>query len=101
MAAALLLGTDEVISAVCPAYGTDAILSKENVDRYDDRLVVKTNLIEAYDLLFEFAQKNLPDRFNLENGVSVSARDIIIREVVSNLLIPPRVPKPLPSETRH
>lgn len=98
MAAALLLGTDEVISAVCPAYGTDAILRKENVDRYDDRLVVKTNLIEAYDLLFEFAQKNLPDRFNLENGVSVSARDIIIREVVSNLLIHREYQSPYPAK---
>ena len=98
MAAALLFGTDEAISAICPAYGTDAILRKENVDRYDDRLVVKTNLIEAYDLLFEFAQKNLPDRFNLENGVSVSARDIIIREVVSNLLIHREYQSPYPAK---
>ncbi|MEG0016405.1 MAG: putative DNA binding domain-containing protein [Gordonibacter sp.] len=86
LAAALLLGTDEVIADLCPSYVTDAIVRKENLDRYDDRLLVKTNLIEAYDLLFYFAQKNLPDRFHLENGHSVSARDIIIREVVSNLL---------------
>lgn len=98
LAAALLLGTDEVISDICPAYGTDAILRKEDLDRYDDRLMVKTNLIEAYDALFEFAQKNLPDRFHLENGQSVSARDIIVREVVSNLLVHREYQSPYPAK---
>lgn len=98
LAAALLLGTDEVISDICPAYGTDAIVRKENLDRYDDRLIIKTNLIEAYDTLFEFAQKNLPDRFHLEEGQSVSARDIIVREVVSNLLVHREYQSPYPAK---
>lgn len=98
LAAALLLGTDEAISDICPAYGTDAIVRKENLDRYDDRLIIKTNLIEAYDTLFEFAQRNLPDRFHLEEGQSVSARDIIVREVVSNLLVHREYQSPYPAK---
>lgn len=98
LAAALLLGTDEAISDICPAYGTDAIVRMENLDRYDDRLTIKTNLIEAYDALFEFAQKNLPDRFHLEGGQSVSVRDIIVREVLSNLLVHREYQSPYPAK---
>ena len=38
LAAVLLLGKDEVISACCPGYITDALYRVENMDRYDDRL---------------------------------------------------------------
>lgn len=64
-AAALLLGKDSVISSIAPSYKTDAYVQRDDVDRYDDRIVVKTNLIEAYDILLEFAQKHLPDKFFL------------------------------------
>ena len=87
LAAAMLLGTDELIFDLCPAYKTDAIVRLRNVDRYDDRLIVKTNLVDAYDQLLAFATQHLPDPFILENGVTVSARAIICRELVSNMLI--------------
>lgn len=87
LASVLLLGTDELIADVCPAYRTDAIYRHESTDRYDDRLIVETNLIEAYDQLTEFARRHLPDRFALEGDQRVSARDIIVRELVSNSLI--------------
>ena len=74
LAAVLLLG-DDVIGDVCPAYKTDAVFRMSDSDRYDDRLVVRTNLIESYDLLSEFARKHLPDRFVLDGGVRKSARD--------------------------
>ena len=41
LAAILLLGKDEVIQNVCPAYETDALVRKVNVDRYDDREIVR------------------------------------------------------------
>lgn len=44
----MLLGKDDVILNVAPAYVTDALVRKVNVDRYDDREVIKTNLIESY-----------------------------------------------------
>lgn len=58
LAAVLLLGDDDVIGDVCPAYKTDAVFRMSDSDRYDDRLVVRTNLIESYDLLSEFVAKN-------------------------------------------
>lgn len=87
LAAALLLGTDETIRSVCPAYMTDAVVRLENTDRYDDRLMVRTNLIDSYEQLSAFARRHLPDRFLLEGDIRVSARDVIVRELVSNLLI--------------
>ena len=86
-AAIMLLGKDEVIGRHFSAYKTDALLQRVNEDRYDDRLTVATNLIEAYDSLIAFGQKWLPDKFYLEDGVTVSLRDKILRETVGNLLI--------------
>lgn len=87
VAAIMLFGKDDLILDVSPAYRTDAVLRRESVDRYDDRLVVKTNLLEAYDLLVGFCEKWLPDSFALEGMQRVSARDVIVRELVSNALI--------------
>lgn len=87
LASVLLLGTDEVIGDVCPAYKTDALVRRRNVDRYDDRLTVSTNLLDAYDQLTAFAHAQMPDTFILENDIRVSARNIICRELISNLLI--------------
>ena len=86
-AAVLLLGKDEVIKRYFPAYKTDALLQIVNVDRYDDRVTVSTNLIDSYDILFDFGRKCLPDKFYLENDVTVSLRDRILREAIGNLLI--------------
>lgn len=87
LAAILLLGRDEVIQNVCPTYETDAIVRCVNLDRYDDREVVCTNLIESYDILMDFARKHLSDKFFLENAYRISLRDIIVREMVSNTLM--------------
>ena len=86
-AAALLLGTDEVIMSVCPAYKVDALLRVDNIDRYDDRLVLKTNLIDTYEQLLAFGRRHLPDRFHLDGTQAISIRDVIVRELVSNLLV--------------
>lgn len=87
LAAVMLLGKDNVILDVCPAYRTDAILRKVNVDRYDDRLIVQTNLIESFDQLMGFATKHLWDKFFLEGTERKSLRNIIAREMLVNTLI--------------
>ena len=87
LAAIMLLGRDDVIFSVNAAYRTDALLRKVNRDRYDDRLIVQTNLIESYDLLMNFAEKHLWDKFHLEDGVRVSLRNIIAHEMIGNTLI--------------
>lgn len=87
LAAVMLLGKDDVIADVVPAYVTDAILRRVNIDRYDDREVIKTNLIESYEQLMEFGRKHLPDKFYLEQDQRKSLRNIITREMIANTLI--------------
>lgn len=87
LAAIMLLGKDDVILNVAPAYVTDALVRKVNVDRYDDREIIKTNLIESYNQLLEFGRKNLPDKFFLEGAINKSLRNTIVREMISNTLM--------------
>ena len=87
LAAILLLGKDEAIRSVVPHYKIDALVRKFNVDRYDDRLYIQTNLIEAYEQLLEFVAKHLPDKFYLEGDQRRSLRTIIFREVAANILV--------------
>lgn len=87
LAAIMLLGKDEVIQDVAPAYMTDVLVRKVNVDRYDDREIIKTNLIESYDQLMDFARKHLPDKFFLEDDQRTSLRNVICREMLVNTLI--------------
>lgn len=87
LACIMLLGKDETIGNVCPVYRTDAILRRKNIDRYDDRLIVSTNLIDSYYQLSDFCKRWLPDVFTIDNEQRIGARDIIIRELVVNTLI--------------
>ncbi|OGV75134.1 MAG: hypothetical protein A3K19_13325 [Lentisphaerae bacterium RIFOXYB12_FULL_65_16] len=86
LAAGLMFGREEVILSMVPHYRTDAVVRRVNVDRYDDRLDVRVNLVDAYELLMEFVAKHLPDPFHLEGDQRVSLRTKIFREVVSNVL---------------
>lgn len=87
LAAVMLLGKADVILNVVPAYVTDALVRKVNVDRYDDREIISTNLIESYEQLMEFARKHLLDKFFLEDDQRKSLRNIIAREMLVNTLI--------------
>jgi ATP-dependent DNA helicase RecG len=87
LAAALLFGTDETIQNIAPHFKVDALVRIKDLDRYDDRLEIRTNLIEAYELLMEFIQKHLPDPFYEENGIRISLRSKIFREIVANILV--------------
>lgn len=87
LAAVMLLGRDDTIADIAPAYMTDALLRRVNVDRYDDREIVQTNLIDSYNLLMDFARKHLPDKFYLEEDQRRSLRNIITREMIANTLI--------------
>jgi len=86
LAGILLFGRDNVIQSCAAGAVTDCLLRRENLDRYDDRLIVETNLIEAYDRIFEFIEKHTLDRFFLIDALSVSVRSYIAREIVSNSL---------------
>ena len=96
LAAILLFGTDNLIQSVCYQHKTDAIVRIIDTDRFDDRDVITTNLIDSYDKLMAFGKRHLNDRFilnetdesqGLESIQSISARDKILREIISNFLM--------------
>lgn len=98
MAAVLLFGQDDVILSVVPHHRTDAILRVHNVDRYDDRDDIRTNLIESYDRLMAFVAKHVSDPFYLEGDLRISLRDRIFREVIANMLIHREYLNPFPAK---
>ena len=98
MAGALLFGRDEVVLGVCPHHRTDAIVRVHDLDRYDDRDDIRTNLLESYDRLMAFVNKHVADPFHLEGNRRVSLRDLIFREVVANLLIHREYLNPFPAK---
>ena len=87
LASVLLLGKDEVIQQIVPHYKIDALLRVHDLNRYDDREYIQTNLIDAYEKLMDFVAKHLPDKFHLENDQRINLRTNIFREVVANLLV--------------
>lgn len=97
LAGILLLGKDEVIASALSYYKTDAILKTSNNFRYDDREDIRTNLIESFDRLTNFIKKHLNDKFYLENNIRISIRDVIGRELCTNLLIHREYSNPIPA----
>ena len=94
----LLFGNEELIHAALPHHKTDAILRREDIDRYDDRDDIRVNLIASYERLMQFIAKHLNDKFYLEKDQRISLRDKIFREVVSNLLIHREFANPFPAK---
>ena len=86
LAAALMFGKDTTIQSAVPGYKFDALLRRRDTERYDDRLTVRTNLIDAFDLLMAFVEKHLNDPFYQEGTVSISLRTVIFRELVANII---------------
>lgn len=98
LACILIFGKDETIKSALSYYKTDAILRVENLDRYDDRDDIRTNLIDSYKRLVAFVAKHLNDKFYLnEEGIRTSARDIIARELCVNMLIHREYSNPYPA----
>ncbi len=87
LASALLFGKEETIQSILPFYKTDMLVKKENVNRYDDRLDLRVNLIESYPSMLRFIEKHLPDPFYLEGYTRISLRHKIFREIIANFLI--------------
>jgi len=98
LAGIMLLGKDDAILTVVPHHRTDLILRKFNLDRYDDRDLVCTNLIESYERIMAFVTKHLPDPFYLEGDIRISLRKVIFREIASNTLIHREYLNPFPAK---
>ncbi|RHJ84799.1 RNA-binding domain-containing protein [Parabacteroides sp. AM08-6] len=99
-AALLLFGTDVSLATFMPAYRIEAIYRNmsfkrfkqnkvEDTTRYDDRITIRSNLINAYETLMSFVYKHLPEKFYLEDGTTQRGdlRSNIFREIVANLCV--------------
>lgn len=97
LACLLLFGKDNVITAALSYYKTDAILKIKDIERYDDRDDIRTNLLDSYDRLTSFVKKHLNDKFYIENNQRINVRDVIARELCANLLIHREYSNPIPA----
>ena len=86
LAAALIFGKDLTIQNLLPAYKVEAMVRIKNKNRWDDRLTLRTNLIDTYLQLKEFINRHLPDKFYMEGDQRVDLRDKIFREVIGNII---------------
>lgn len=98
LACILLFGKDDVIASALSYYRTDAILKVKDVERYDDRDDIKTNLLESYERLTDFIKKHLNDKFYIEGYQRINVRDVISRELCANLLIHREYSNPYPAK---
>ena len=68
-------------------YKVDVLVKRQDLARYDDRLDVRSNLLEAYPTIMNFLERHLPDPFYMEKDVRISLREKIFHEAVANLLV--------------
>ena len=100
LAAILLFGKDETILSCLPHHKTDAIYRVKNLDRYDDRDDIRTNLIESFDRLMAFIEKHLDDKFYIEENQRIDVRNKIARELCANILIHREFSNPYPAKLK-
>ncbi len=87
LAAALIFGKDRTIQSILPAYKVEAMVRIKDKDRWDDRITLRTNLIDTYLKLKEFLNKHLPEKFYMEGDQRIDLRDKIFREVIGNVIV--------------
>jgi len=87
LAAALIFGKENTIQSILPAYKVEAMVRIENIDRWDDRLTLRKNLIDTYIELKQFINKHLPEKFYMEGDQRIDLRDKIFREVIGNSIV--------------
>lgn len=89
LAAVLCFGKDSTIASIVNYWRVDILERIHDRERYDSRLNIQTNLIDTYDEVMDFLQKQttLPEHFILEGTRRVNARNILFRELVVNMLV--------------
>lgn len=89
LASALVFGKDTTIQNTLPAYKFDILVRQNNLDRWDDRLTLRTNLIDTYLQAMDFIRNrsNLPDKFYIEGDQRKDLRELIFREIIANAIV--------------
>lgn len=86
LASALMFGKDQTIQQILTSYKIEVLVRKESEDRYDDRLTLRTNIIDSYEQLLKFFEKHFPDKFHTQGNQRISLRTYIFREIIANIL---------------
>ena len=87
LACALIFGKDSTIQSILSAYKVEVLVRRENTDRWDDRLTLRTNLIDTYIQIKSFINRYLPEKFYMEGDQRIDLRDKVFREVVGNIIV--------------
>lgn len=89
LASALVFGKDITIQNILPAYKFDILVRLNDHDRWDDKLTLRTNLIDTYLQAMDFIRNrsNLPDKFYLEGDQRKDLRELIFREIIANAIV--------------
>jgi len=89
LAGVLVFGKDITIQTVVPAYKFDILVRINDLDRYDDKLTLRTNLIDTYLQAMDFIVHRcyLPDKFYLEKDLRKDLRELIFREIIANVIV--------------
>lgn len=89
LASALVFGKDLTIQNILPAYKFDILVKLNDLDRWDDKLTLRTNLIDTYLQAMDFIKNRsrLPDMFYLEGDQRKDLRELIFREIIANAIV--------------
>ncbi len=87
LAAALIFGSETTIKSLLPAYKVEVMVRIQNLDRWDDRLTLRKNLMDSYLEIKQFVYRYLPEKFYTEKDQRIDLRDKIFREVIGNVLV--------------
>lgn len=98
-ASLLLFGKEESLVRFMPRYRIEGIFRsytysdyEQGLDsdvRYDDRITLHCNLVEAYLRLLKFIQRNLPDKFYMSSDgfTRQDLRMMLFREIAANMCV--------------
>jgi ATP-dependent DNA helicase RecG len=89
LGAILIFGKDYTIGSALPAYKFDVLVRIKDLDRWDDKVTLRTNLIDTYLQVMDFIKNRsyLPDKFYLEGDQRKDLRELIFREIVANSIV--------------
>lgn len=98
LAAALMFGKDLTIGNILPAYRIDVMVRRENLDRWDDRLMLSTNLVDSYIRVLDFLKRQWPEKFFTEESQRKDLRELIFRELTANVIVHREYNSTVPTE---
>ena len=74
LAAILLFGKQHPISVALPDYRIDLLCRVNDTELYDDRELLRCNLMKAYPIIMDFIRKHLPEQPYIDGNTRFSLR---------------------------